>query len=65
MDDFLYFIGRIFTKLFSRISDCGWDCDITELGWIEYILLFSIFILTFALTRKVLTRNKDQTDETI
>ena len=45
------------SKLLGK--NCGLDCDISDFGLIEYIILLLIFTLAFYLTRKLIKYLKE------
>lgn len=47
--ELLISIARVFRKGF-----CGWDCDVSDLGWVDYVLLLVFFFVVFLLTRKAI-----------
>lgn len=52
-DDILAPIGRMIGRLIGRTSDCGLDCDVSDLGLAEYLLLLVVFILVFVMAIKI------------
>ena len=52
-DDILAPISRMIGRLIGRTSDCGLDCDVSDLGIAEYLLLLIVFILVFVMARKI------------
>jgi len=47
--ELLISIVRVFRKGF-----CGWECNVSELGWVDYVLLIVFFFIVFFLTRKII-----------
>jgi len=44
-------------------ENCGLDCEFSDFGLIEYLLLFGVFILAYLLGRKIvkLLKNNNKT----
>jgi len=55
VDDILSPFGRIIGRVIGRTSNCGLDCDVSELGIAEYLILFVVFVLVFVVARKIKT----------
>ena len=45
--------GRIIGRIIGRTSDCGIDCEVSEFGIAEYLILAIILILAFPTARKI------------
>jgi hypothetical protein len=54
MDNILTSLGSMIGRIIGRNSDCGLDCDISELGWPEYLLLIVIFTVFIFITKKII-----------
>ena len=59
MDEVLTGLGSLLGRLIGRNFDCGLDCDISDLGWTEFLLLIAIFITVFVVTRKAINYFKN------
>ena len=55
VDDILAPFGRIIGRIIGRMSDYGLDCDASDFGIAEYLILFVVFILVFIMARKIKT----------
>ena len=52
--------GFLLGKILGNNAECGFGCDISDLGWAEYLILLIIFIVFFIATRKVISYIKNR-----
>lgn len=56
MDGILAAIGKITGRIIGGSSDCGLDCDMSDFGAAEYLILAATFLVVFVLVRALIKK---------